>query len=84
MTLAFPSFSRKKAVLTTVARGSVALSTSSARFSAPALQAANPAGANASKYSVAVVDISYIFKKHERFKTTMDQMKKEMETSKAS
>lgn len=40
----------------------------------------NPAGANASKYSVAVVDISYIFKKHERFKATMDQMKKEMET----
>jgi Skp family chaperone for outer membrane proteins len=40
----------------------------------------NPAGANASKYSVAVVDISYIFKKHERFKATMDQMKKEMES----
>src|SRR5205085_17469 len=31
----------------------------------------NPAGANASKYNIAVVDISYIFKKHERFKTTM-------------
>ena len=28
----------------------------------------NPAGANASKYNIAVVDISYIFKKHERFK----------------
>jgi Skp family chaperone for outer membrane proteins len=39
----------------------------------------NPAGANASKYNIAVVDISYIFKKHERFKTTMEQMKKEME-----
>lgn len=43
-------------------------------------QAPDPHGANASKYSVAVVDISYIFKKHERFKTTMEQMKKEMET----
>ena len=42
-------------------------------------QTANPAGSNASKYSVAVVDISYIFKKHERFKTTMDNMKKEMD-----
>ncbi|HEX3599044.1 MAG TPA: OmpH family outer membrane protein, partial [Lacipirellulaceae bacterium] len=42
-------------------------------------QAPNPAGANASKYSVAVVDISYIFKKHERFKTTMENMKKEMD-----
>jgi Skp family chaperone for outer membrane proteins len=40
----------------------------------------NPAGANASKYNIAVVDISYIFKKHDRFKTQMEQMKKEMET----
>lgn len=43
-------------------------------------QVPNPAGANASKYNIAVVDISYIFKKHERFKSTMEQMKKEMET----
>ena len=43
-------------------------------------QAQNPAGANATKHGVAVVDISYIFKKHDRFKTTMEQMKKEMET----
>jgi Skp family chaperone for outer membrane proteins len=42
-------------------------------------QTANQASANASKYSVAVVDISYIFKKHERFKSTMDNMKKEMD-----
>lgn len=46
-------------------------------------QAPNPAGANASKYNIAVVDISYIFKKHERFKATMDAMKKEMETIEA-
>jgi len=35
--------------------------------------------ANASKYNIAVVDISYIFKNHKRFKTAMDSMKKEME-----
>jgi len=45
-----------------------------------AVAGVNPAGANASKYNIAVVDISYIFKKHERFKATMEQMKKEMET----
>jgi Skp family chaperone for outer membrane proteins len=45
-----------------------------------AAQAPNPAGANASRYGVAVVDISYIFKKHERFRGAMESMKKEMET----
>src|SRR5262249_27402819 len=49
---------------------------------APA-QAQNPAGANASKHGVAVVDISYIFKKDDRFRATMDQMKKEMEQTEA-
>jgi Skp family chaperone for outer membrane proteins len=44
-----------------------------------AAQAPNPAGANAAKYNIAVVDISYIFKNHQRFKTTMESMKKEME-----
>jgi Skp family chaperone for outer membrane proteins len=43
-------------------------------------QAPNPAGANASRYGVGVVDISYIFKKHERFRAAMESMKKEMET----
>jgi Skp family chaperone for outer membrane proteins len=42
-------------------------------------QAVNPASANATKYNIAVVDISYIFKNHKRFKTAMDSMKKEME-----
>ena len=42
-------------------------------------QAPNPAGANAAKFNVAVVDISYIFKNHQRFKSTMESMKKEME-----
>lgn len=39
----------------------------------------NPRGANAAKYHVAVVDISYIFKNHRRFKATMDSMKQEMD-----
>lgn len=43
-------------------------------------QAVNPAGANASKHGFAVVDISYIFKEHARFRATMEGMKKEMET----
>jgi Skp family chaperone for outer membrane proteins len=30
-----------------------------------------------------VVDISYIFKKHDRFRTTMESMKKEMESTEA-
>ncbi len=64
----------KKAVLAMTA--AMALATFGYLFA----QAPNPAGANASKYNIAVVDISYIFKKHERFKTTMEQMKKEMET----
>lgn len=42
-------------------------------------QGPNQAGANASKYNIAVVDISYIFKNHARFKSTMESMKKEME-----
>lgn len=42
-------------------------------------QAPHPLGVNASKYGIAVVDISAIFKRHTRFKTTMDNMKKEME-----
>jgi len=43
-------------------------------------QAPNPAGANASKYGVAVVDIPYVFKNYERFRATSENMKKEMET----
>jgi Skp family chaperone for outer membrane proteins len=50
---------------------------------APSQTGPHPAGMNASKYNIAVVDISYIFKKHARFKSTMEQMKKEMETIEA-
>jgi Skp family chaperone for outer membrane proteins len=46
--------------------------------SAPA-QGPNQAGANARKYHIAVVDVGYIFKNHQRFRTTMEGMKTEME-----
>lgn len=46
-------------------------------------QAQNPAGANAPKYHVAVVDISYIFKNHKRHQATIEQMKSEMTTTEA-
>jgi Skp family chaperone for outer membrane proteins len=42
-------------------------------------QAPNPAGANAAKFGIAVVDIPYIFKNYNKFKATSDAMKKEME-----
>jgi Skp family chaperone for outer membrane proteins len=45
--------------------------------------AQNPAGANAAKHGIAVVDISYIFKKHDRFRATMESMKTEMESTEA-
>lgn len=45
-----------------------------AALGAPA-SAQNPAGANAVKYGVAVVDINYIFKNHAKFIAAMDGMK---------
>jgi Skp family chaperone for outer membrane proteins len=39
------------------------------------------AGAHASRYGTAVVDISYIFKHHHRFKAKMDAMKKDVEAT---
>ena len=41
-------------------------------------QSPNPAGVNSEKHGIAVVDVSYIFKEHKRFRGTMDDMKKEM------
>lgn len=46
-------------------------------------QAPHPLGVNASKHGIAVVDISAIFKRHARFKATMENMKKEMESIEA-
>lgn len=51
-----------------------------AAVAAYAQQASNPAGANAAKFGIAVVDIPYIFKNYARFRSTSDAMKKEMET----
>ena len=47
--------------------------------STPAM-AQHPLGINATKYQIAVVDIGYIFKKHERFRAALEDMKKEMAT----
>ncbi len=57
----------------------IALAIAFANLGSAHAQGPNPAGANASKYNIAVVDISYIFKKHARFTATMESMKKEME-----
>ena len=59
--------------------GTLAAAVALSMSSFASAQAPNPASANASKYNIAVVDISYIFKNHKRFKTAMDSMKKEME-----
>lgn len=42
-------------------------------------QAPNPAAANAAKFGVAVVDVSYIFKNHAQFRAQMESMKGEMQ-----
>ena len=36
--------------------------------------------ANASRYGIAVVDVSYVFKKYSRFTSSMEEMKKEMQS----
>jgi Skp family chaperone for outer membrane proteins len=46
-------------------------------------QAQNPAGANAQKHGVAVVDISYIFKNHKRHQANFEAMKAEVTTAEA-
>lgn len=48
--------------------------------SASAQQAASPS-ANASRFGIAVVDVSYIFKNYARFKGAMEGMKGEMEAA---
>ena len=47
-------------------------------------QAQQPnAGAQATRYGIGVVDISYIFKHHLRFKAMMDQMKEDVKKTEA-
>ena len=71
------SFStRKRFVVATAA--TTALSMMVSLFPAAYGQSPNPAGVNAEKHGVAVVDVSYIFKEHKRFRETMEGMKKEM------
>lgn len=41
--------------------------------------AQHPEAANASKFGIAVVDISYIFKEHKGFTATMERMRQEMQ-----
>jgi len=43
-------------------------------------QTPNPAGSNAPKFGVGVVDIPYVFKNYDKFRATSESMKKEMET----
>lgn len=44
-------------------------------------RAQTQAGALAPKYGIAVVDISYVFKNHQRFKAMMEQMKTEVQST---
>ncbi|MCI0491719.1 MAG: OmpH family outer membrane protein [Planctomycetes bacterium] len=67
-------------LLTTAAAAALStLGILSSNAQAPNAQAPNAAGLNAEKHGIAVVDISYIFKMHNRFKATMESMKGEME-----
>lgn len=64
----------KKLMLSAVAAGlALSLTTISA--------AQNPHGANAARYGVAVVDVTFIFKEYPKFKSVMDGLKKEMENA---
>ena len=46
--------------------------------------AQTPAGAMAQKYGIAVVDISYVFKNHQRFNGMMEQMKTDVQAAEKS
>lgn len=47
-------------------------------MSAAVAQQQNPAGSNSSRFNIAVVDVSYVFKNYQQFRTSMDAMKEEM------
>jgi Skp family chaperone for outer membrane proteins len=67
---------RNRVLITAVAAAVLSVATTSSTTFAQ-----SAASANADKHGVAVVDISYIFKKHDRFRAKMEQMKKEMEAT---
>jgi len=51
---------------------------------APAVSQPNQAasaGANATRYGLAVVDVSYVFKNHQRFNASMEKMKADVEAA---
>lgn len=60
---------------TQIAAAAAALVMSAALCSAASAQ--NAAGANAQKFGVAVIDINYIFKNHQGFRSSMDGMKED-------
>ena len=47
-------------------------------MSAAVAQQPNSAGSNSSRFNIAVVDVSYVFKNYQQFRTSMDAMKEEM------
>ncbi len=63
---------------------STLVSVAFASIANPAIAQQSPGaspGANASRYGIAVVDVSYIFKEFQQFRASMDGMKKEMEVA---
>jgi Skp family chaperone for outer membrane proteins len=46
-----------------------------------AAQQPNAAGANASRFGIAVLDVSYVFKNHKQFIAAMEGLKKEMQSA---
>jgi Skp family chaperone for outer membrane proteins len=47
-------------------------------MSAAVAQQQNSSGSNSSRFNIAVVDVSYVFKNYQQFRTSMDAMKEEM------
>jgi Skp family chaperone for outer membrane proteins len=74
---------RKPLILAAAALAAILLSDSSTLSQAPTAVSPSMHGVNAPKHGVAVVDISYIFKHHARFRAAMDGMKQEMDAIEA-
>lgn len=62
----------------------VVFALAAAPISSATAQSRNAAGANASSFGIAVVDVSWIFKNYAKFTEQMKSMKKEMETAEAN
>ena len=81
---------RKYWMIATIVAGLVVVSSQAVQAQQPRPTATSPAGAptgagapahgqNASRFGVAVVDVTYIFKNYKRFNAMMEQMKKDVE-----